>query len=155
MYIWIKWIHLVVTAAWIGGMLTNLMIYMPVIRKQLDPGTTGKLMNAVMARFKWLVYGCMGLFTLTGVLLVTLRASEQGPIRTGDPWFILFFAKMLLFLVLDFMSVVAFEALAPATAREGAKGPSPKLERMRRRQGIMALVALALGLIIVLLSASL
>ena len=155
LHIWIKWIHLVATAAWIGGMLTNLLIYLPVIRKQLDPGTTGKLMKVVMSRFKWLVYGCMGIFVLTGVLLVSLWASVTGPIRAGDSWFILFFAKMLLFLILVVMSVVAFEVLAPAVAREVATGPSVRLERLQRRQGIMAFFALALGLLIVLLSASL
>ena len=155
LHIWIKWIHLLATAAWIGGMLTNLLIYLPVVRKQLDPGTTGKLMKAVISRFKWMVYACIGIFVLTGVLLVTLWASVTGPIRAGDSWFILFFAKILLFLVLVFMSVYAFEALAPAVAREAAKGPSRKLERLQRGQGIMALVALVMGLFIVLLSSAL
>lgn len=155
MYIWIKWIHLLATAAWIGGMLTNFLIYMPVIRKQLDPGISGKLMGAVMGRFKMMVYGCMAIFVLTGVLLVTMHQGAVGPMRVGDPWFIFFFLKLTLFVVMVFLSVYAFEAVAPAVGRAAAEGPSDKLKRLQRRQGILALIGFALGLIILLISSAL
>ncbi|MGW8316749.1 MAG: CopD family protein [Bacteroidales bacterium] len=155
LYIWIKWIHLLATAAWIGGMMANLMIYMPVIRKQLDPGISGKLMGAVMGRFKIMVYSCMAIFVLTGVLLVTMRESAVGPMRVGDPWFLYFFLKLALFVAMVFLAVYAFEVLAPAVGRAAAEGPSEKLKRLQRRQGLMALLGFVLGLIILLISSAL
>lgn len=155
LYVWIKWIHLVATAAWIGGMVANLLIYMPVIRKNLDPGTSGKLMGAVMARFKILVYSCIAIFVLTGVLLVAMRDNAVGPMRVGDPWFLYFFAKLALFVVMVFLSVFAFEVLAPAAGRIAKEGPSERLNRIRKRQGILAITGFMLGLIILLISAAL
>ncbi len=65
----IKWIHLIAAAAWIGGMFTNFFIYMPALGKVLDPPTMGKLMGAVMKRFKVMVYIAITVFILTGILL--------------------------------------------------------------------------------------
>lgn len=155
LHIWIKWIHLVATAAWIGGMITNLFIYAPLIRKHLDPQLSGKLIGAVMGRFKMLIYSCIGIFILTGALLVTLHGSSVEPLRVGDPWFLYFFGKILVFMILVILTVVSFEGVAPAVAREAARGPSPKLARLQRRQGITALIAFVLGLLILLISSAL
>ena len=155
LYIWIKWIHLVATAAWIGGMMTNLFIYVPVIRKHLDPQVSGKLIRAVMGRFKMLVYICIAVFVLSGVLLVALHGTVSGPLRAGDSWFLYFFGKLIVFLILVIFTVYAFEGLARAVAREAAKGPSPKLVRLQRRQAVTALIAFALALLILLISSAL
>lgn len=152
LYIWIKWIHLVATAAWIGGMIANMIIFLPAVRKHLDPGISVKLVGAVMSRFKILVYGCMAVFVLSGVLLVTMHGTAVGPMRVGDPWFLWFFLKLTLFVVMVFLAVYSFEVLAPAVGRVAAEGPSGKLKRMQRRQGIMALTGFVLGLLILLIS---
>jgi putative copper export protein len=155
LHVWLKWIHLVATAAWIGGMMANLVVYLPLIRKQLDPKTSGRLMGAVMGRFKWLVYSCIGVLMFTGVMLVTLQADAEGPMRVGDTWFVYFFGKLFVFMVMVILTVYAFEGLAPAVARAASEGPSPKLGRLQRRQGMLALIAFVLGLLILWISAAL
>ncbi len=55
----LKWIHLMATVAWIGGMFTNFFIYIPAIGKTLDAPLAGKLMGAAMKRFRVMVYMAM------------------------------------------------------------------------------------------------
>jgi uncharacterized membrane protein len=151
----VKWIHLIAAAAWIGGMFTNLFIYLPVIRKTLDPPTTGKLMGAVMKRFRIMVYFMISIFIVSGIAMVALRGQTSGPLRVGDSWFLYFFGKMLLFAILVFLAVYAFEILAPRAAKLAGEGSSPRLQRLQKRQGFLAMAGFILGIIILLVSASL
>jgi uncharacterized membrane protein len=151
----IKWIHMIVTVAWIGGMFTNLFIYLPVIRKVLDPPTTGKLMGAVMKRFRIMVYMSISIFIVSGVFLVFNHENTSGHLRVGDSWFIYYFAKMFVFAVMVVLAIYSFEILAPRVAGLAAQGPSSKLQRLRKIQGMLAVAGFILGLIILLLSASL
>jgi uncharacterized membrane protein len=154
-YILIKWIHLLAAVAWIGTMFANFFIYLPAISRQLDPPAAGKITGNVMKRIRVLVYICISLFVLSGVFLVALHGSNVGPIRVGDPWFLYFFAKMLVFLIMVVLAVYAFEVLAPRIVRLSAKGPSLKLGRLQKRQKIVALIGFVLGILIIFVSAAL
>ena len=146
----IKWVHLMATVAWIGGMFTNFIVYLPVIAKVLDPPTTGKLMGAVMKRFKVLVYISMGLFLLTGMLRGVISEFP-----TESLWTILFFLKIGVFVIMVILAVYAFEVLAPKVAKIAAKGPSPELLRIQKSQMSLAMIGFILGIIILALTAAL
>ena len=151
----IKWVHLVATAAWIGGMLTNFFVYLPVIGKELDPPATGKLMGAVMKRFKGLVYISIGLFILTGITLGFIHGGSNEPAPFGDSWVFILFIKIVVFTVMVVMVIYSFEILAPRVARVAAKGPSPKLRRIQKSQRSLAMAGFIMGIIILALSAAL
>ena len=146
----IKWVHLMATVAWIGGMFTNFIIYLPVIGKVLDPPTTGKLMGAVMKRFKVLVYISMGLFLLTGMVRGVISEFP-----TESLWTILFFLKIGVFVIMVILAVYAFEVLAPKVAKIASKGPSPELLRIQKSQMSLAMIGFILGIIILALTAAL
>jgi uncharacterized membrane protein len=155
LHVLVKWIHLVATIAWIGGMFANFIIYLPAISKQLDPPMAGKLLGSVMKRTRIVVYFSISVFILSGVLLVSMFGEESGRMYVGDIWFIYFLGKMLLFLLLVVLAIYAFEVLAPRTARLAKEGPSPKLQRLQARQRMTALTGFVLGILILALSASL
>ena len=138
------------TVAWIGGMFTNFFIYLPVIGKLLDPPTTGKLMGAVMKRFRVLVYISMGLFLLTGILL-----GLTGKLPTEGHWIIIFLIKIGVFAIMVFLAIYAFEILAPKVAKIAANGPSPKLLRIQKSQMSLATIGFIMGIIILALTAAL
>jgi len=146
----IKWIHLMATVAWIGGMFTNFFIYLPVIGKVLDPPTTGKLMGAVMKRFRVLVYISMGLFLLTGMLL-----GFTGEFPSEVLWTIIFYTKIGVFALMVFLAIYAFEILAPKVAKSAANGPSPELLRIQKSQITLATIGFILGILILALTAAL
>ena len=69
LHLTLRWIHLVATVSWIGGMFTNLFIYIPAIGKTLEPPAAGRLMGTVMRRFRIMVYISMAVFLISGILM--------------------------------------------------------------------------------------
>ncbi len=151
----IKWIHLLATVAWIGGMLTNFFVYHPVISKLLDPPTTGKLMVAVMKRYKGLVYISMGVFLLTGIMLGFIHGGSNALSSSGDSWVFILFIKIVVFTGMVVVAIYAFEILAPKVAKIALSGPSPELRRIQKSQKSFAMAGFIMGIIILVLSAAL
>ncbi len=150
----IKWIHLMATVAWIGGMLTNFFIYLPVLGKVLEPPTLGKLMGAVMKRFRVMVYISIGLLLITGILSGFVL-GDSNDFSSGDSWIVILFAKIAVFTVMVILALYAFEILAPKVAKIAADGPSPRLVRIQKTQMSLALTGFIMGIIILALSAAL
>ena len=146
----IKWVHLMATVAWIGGMFTNVFVYLPAMGKVLDPPTTGKLMGAAMKRFRVLVYISMSLFLLTGMLR---GLTSEFP--TENLWTILFYMKIGVFALMVILAIYAFEILAPKVAKIAVNGPSPELLRIQKSQITLATIGFILGIIILALTAAL
>jgi len=151
----LRWIHLMATVAWIGGMFTNFFIYMPAIRKVLDPSTTGKLMGTVMKRFRIMVYISMGLFLITGMISGFIHVTSVDAASVENSWNTLLTIKISVFVVMAVLAIYAFEYLAPKVAETAAKGPSPELARIQKTQMAMATIGFILGIVIVAISAAL
>jgi len=154
-FIFIKWIHLLATVAWIGGMFTNFLIYIPAISKVLDPASAGKLMGAVMKRFRVMVYSAMGLFLLTGMIMGLILNGPGEVSSNGEYWGTLLTVKIVLYTIMVVLALYAFEVLAPKVAEAAASGPSPKLARLQKTQMIMAVLGFILGIVILGISAAL
>ena len=151
----IRWIHLLATVAWIGGMFTNFFIYIPSMKKALDPAMTGKLLGTVMKRFRVMAYVSMFVILVTGTVLgLTVSVPDDYSVLSNNRMFIVL-CKVVLFVLMAILAVFAFEFLAPRVARLARKGPSPELARKQRSQGILALAGFILGILILVLSAAL
>jgi uncharacterized membrane protein len=151
----LKWIHLIATVAWIGGMFTNFFIYIPSMAKSLEPQAAGRLMGAVMKRFRVMVYVSMAVFLISGILLGRMDLSPDVMVSARNEVVNILIFKIPLFLLMVFLAIIAFEVIAPRTARLAAEGPSPKLQKAQRSQKILAVIGFILGLIILVLSAAL
>jgi uncharacterized membrane protein len=150
-----KWVHLMATVAWIGGMFTNFFIYLPAMSKVLDPPTAGKLMGTVMKRFRIMVYISMSLFLITGMISGYLHSSSGDAAAVESSWNLLVAFKVGVFAIMVFLAIYAFEFLAPKVAKIAAKGPSPELVRIQKSQMILATIGFIMGILIVAISAAL
>lgn len=151
----LKWIHLIATVAWIGGMFTNFFIYLPSMAKTLEPQVAGRLMGAVMKRFRIMVYVSMAVFLLSGILLGQMDLNPGVSVTARNEVVNILIFKIPLFVLMVILAIVAFEVVAPRAARLAAEGPSPGLQKAQRTQKIMAVIGFILGLIILVLSAAL
>lgn len=151
----LKWIHLIATVAWIGGMFTNFFIYIPSMAKSLEPQVAGKLMGSVMKRFRVMVYVSMAVFLLSGILLGRMDLNSGASVTARNEMVSILIFKIPLFVLMVILAIVAFEVVAPRAARLAAAGPSPKLQKVQRSQKILAVIGFILGLIILVLSAAL
>jgi uncharacterized membrane protein len=151
----LKWIHLIATVAWIGGMFTNFFIYLPSMAKTLEPQVAGRLMGAVMKRFRVMVYASMAVFLLSGILLGQMDLNPGVSVTARNEVVNILIFKIPLFVLMVILAIVAFEVVAQRAARLAAEGPSPGLKKAQRTQKIMAVIGFLLGLIILVLSAAL
>jgi uncharacterized membrane protein len=151
----LRWMHLIATVAWIGGMFTNFFIYMPAVGKTLEPPVAGKLMGAVMKRFRAMVYISMVVFLISGILLGYLELNSGASISSRNALVGILIFKIPLYILMVILAIVAFEVVAPKVARMTAEGPSTRLQKALRSQKILAVIGFLLGLIILALSAAL
>ena len=150
-----KWIHLMATVAWIGGMFTNFFVFLPSIGKTLEPPATGKLMATVMKRFRIMVYISMTVFLLTGIMMASLRLDSGEFFSSRNEMMAILIFKVPLYIIMVILAIVAFEIVAPRVARLGAEGRSPRLQKAQRSQKILAMTGFLLGVLVIALSAML
>jgi len=155
LHIILRWIHLVATVSWIGGMFTNLIIYIPAVGKTLEPPAAGKLMGTVMKRFRVMVYLSMAVFLISGILLGSLDLNSGESISSRNEMVVILIFKIPLYSLMLILAIVSFEVVAPRAARIAADGPSARLQKVQKSQKIMAIIGFLLGLIILALSAAL
>jgi len=154
LYITLKWIHLIATVAWIGGMFTNFFIYIPSMAKTLEPQAAGRLMGAVMKRFRIMVYVSMAVFLVSGILLGSMDLNPDTLVSTRNEVVSILIFKIPLFLLMVILAIIAFEVVAPRAARLAAEGPSARLQKVQRSQKILAVTGFILGLLVLVLSAA-
>jgi len=148
----LKWIHLMATVAWIGGMFTNFLIYIPSIGKTLEPQLAGKLTATVMKRFRILIYISMAAFLISGIMMASLHLDSGAIVSSRIQMVAILIFKVPLYILMVILAIIAFEIVAPRVARIAADGPSPKLQRAQRSQKILAMIGFLLGLLVLALS---
>ncbi len=147
-----NWLHMIATVVWIGGITINLLVLLPSIRETLEPLPAGKLMGAVMRRFRRLVYASIFVLGVTGVLMNLLDENYLGLMKLGNLWSQITLIKHIFTVALIILAVYAFEGLGPKVSRLAVKGPSPELARLQKLQIKFVTTGLILGIIILLLT---
>ena len=151
----LKWIHLMATVAWIGGMFTNFFIYIPAMGKTLDPPLAGKLMSAAMKRFRVMVYISMLVFAISGIIMASLKLNSGEIFSSRNQMIAILIFKVPLYVIMVILAIYAFEIVAPRLARIAAEGPSPGLLKAQKTQKTLAMAGFIVGVLILALSAAL
>lgn len=144
--------HLMATVAWIGGIVTNALVLMPSAQEALPPPMVGKLMGSVMKRFRFLVYLSIVTFLLSGILMTLLDPNYVGLLDLGSMWAVIILIKHVVVAIFIYFAIYAFEVLAPKVAEAAAKGPSPELARLQKRQMRGAKMGFVLAIVIIILT---
>src|SRR6185295_17408470 len=63
----ILWIHLIAAVTWIGGMVIVTLVIVPVLSSR-DPSQRAELLQAVGERFSMVVWACIIVLLMTGIL---------------------------------------------------------------------------------------
>ncbi|MCY4653025.1 MAG: hypothetical protein OXC95_07660, partial [Dehalococcoidia bacterium] len=75
----VRWIHLVASAAWVGGSIFYLFVLRPALRRDPEAGRTINEITA--AEFRVLVDTCIFVILVTGIILTfnRLNVGVTGP----------------------------------------------------------------------------
>ncbi len=147
-----NWLHLMATVIWIGGMSTNILLLLPSAKEVLEPPLAGKLIGAVMKRYRIIVYISIIVLVASGMSITFLSEEYLGAMQFSNLWNQVMLIKHIFVAVLIILAIYAFEVVAPKVSRLAAKGPSPELINLQKLQLNMALVGFVLGIIILLLT---
>jgi len=145
----LNFFHLFATVAWFGAATTNVFILMPSIGESLEPPVAGKLMGAVMRRFRIVVYISMGVLIVTGIFMTSgLRFMQF-----TDLWSIIHSVKHIIIIIVVILGIYSFEGLGRKVSRLAQKGPSPELAALQKKQITVSKVGMILVIIILILTA--
>ena len=144
----LNFLHLFATVAWFGAATTNAFILMPSISESLEPPIAGKLISAVMRRFRIVVYISMVVLIVTGIFMTSsLRFLEFNSL-----WSIIHSVKHIFIIIVVILVIYAFEGLGRKVSRLAQKGPSPELASLQKKQIIFSKVGLVMAIIIMILT---
>lgn len=149
----LDFLHLMATIAWIGGMFFNFLVVMPTVQKALDPATAGKFMGMMFKRVRVVVYTSLLILFVTGIPMKIANEYYVSIINFDNTWETVGFIKHVFVAILALMALYSFEILFPKVGKLAAKGPSPELNSLRKRQKMTGAFSFLLGIIIIFLSA--
>ena len=96
-----SWLHISAAVAAVGGVAFILMTLRPSAMAALEPPVMGKLMGQIARRFRWIVWGAIAGFTVTGLWLATAyRGINTGAELTANSYGRTLLVKSILALVL-------------------------------------------------------
>ena len=144
----VNWLHMLAVVAWIGGMTTNMLVLMPTIKATLEPPVAGKLMGAYMKRFRVVIYSCIVILWLTGMLMTNVNDQYGGFMFMSNIWSVATLVKHVLSITLTVLAIYAFEIMAPKVGKLAAQGPSPELAQLQKKQMGLAFFGFIVGILI-------
>ncbi|MSQ41024.1 MAG: hypothetical protein EXR55_05085 [Dehalococcoidia bacterium] len=136
----VAWLHVVAVVVGIGGSAFVLFVLRPLALRTLEPPVAMRLMGAVQARFRWVIWGAILTFIVTGLwTAVAFRGMTS-----LDALFTTAFGRTLV--VKSLLALLLFAGAFSVTL------PVPWLAWFRQRQFYIMRMNLVLAAIIVLLA---
>ena len=129
-------------------MTTNAFILLPSMRDTLEAPVAGKLISAVMKRFRVLVYTSIGVLIVTGIGMISSTKSTQ----FINLWSTISYIKHSVVIIVIILVIYSFEGLSKKVSKLSAKGPSAELVSLQKKQMVFSYFGLVLVLIILLLT---
>ena len=148
----VDFLHLLVTAVWIGGMLFMKLVLMPGLQV-IEPAQRGRLMGAIAKRFTIVAWSSVAVLLVTGILKTPsgfLLSTESGYGQLLLAKHLLFGAMIVVGLVITFRVAPQLRALAPAA---GSPPPAALLAAEKRLEALSA-INTVLGLAVLLVVAA-
>lgn len=160
----VLWIHILAAISWVGGMIFVAFILGPYVRRTVPPEERTALMAAIGKRFSYLGWSAIFTLVCTGIYNAA-RFLGAWDALWGTTFGRLLLVKIALVLVMIGLSIAHDFFLGPRQRNLGRRLPQmPSLEQasaaqaLQRLRGWTVLIAqlnLVLGVLVILLAASL
>ncbi len=147
-----NWAHLFATVVWFGAITTMFFVILPVAKVALEPPVMGKFMGALAKKMKSVVYVSIVVLIVTGAVMQIINPSDAGS-GLGSRWGMVIIVKHILVALMIFVGVYLSESVVPKIVKLAAKGPSPEVGELQKKQMKLGMFNFILSLFILLLSA--
>ena len=114
--LFVLWIHVIAAVTWVGGNLILAMVIVPHFRQSLPPVQRIKLLTQIGKRFEPVVWGCIVVLFLTGIVNIFFSVDITSPSPISDAFMRTLLIKIGLFFVLVILTVLHSMIFAPRLA---------------------------------------
>ncbi|HXH11811.1 MAG TPA: DUF4149 domain-containing protein [Alphaproteobacteria bacterium] len=151
LYLLSVWLHILVAAIWVGGMVFLSLVLVPVVRRAEYRGMAASLIRYTGVRFRWVGWACLGVLLVTGPFNLAYRGMTWEDVWSGRLWHgsyggVLGVKLLLVSLILCLSGLHDFVLGPRASALWQSDPMEPEAGRVRRQAGWIGRLNLILGL---------
>jgi uncharacterized membrane protein len=148
-----SFLHVASIVAWIGGMIYQLFVLMPALKK-IEPKVAAQVMGAALRKFRIMVVVCIVIMGVTGI--VSLRGIEAEGISILSSFGIVLLVKHIITFPLIILGLIAGFYIFPKMEKLAIKNEEPnKVAKLRSYLMNISVINTILGIILVLLATAL
>jgi putative copper export protein len=155
MDIFLHFLHLTAAMIWVGGQIFLGLILGPVLRRSMTPKERMPLALAVAKRFQRVSHGALGVLIMTGLWQVRFLFLSSLSSFLDTAYGRIFWAKMVLFVVMLILGVLHDKRWGPALALHADRPDSAEFRSAARRMAFWARLNIGVTLGVVLCAAAL
>jgi uncharacterized membrane protein len=159
------WLHLLATIVWIGGLASLTIVVWPGIAasalkvQEGQPAAMTSILDAIEKRFRPLANLSLVVLLTTGLIQMGDDPHYTGFLKIDSLWAVGLLSKHIIIGVMIILMLAIQFSIQPALARavliarKGAPAAQAEEDRLRRRLKTLAVVNLALGILVLMLTA--
>jgi uncharacterized membrane protein len=151
------WIHMLATVTWIGGLAALAIFVLPAAHKSLDESVFPAFLADLRRRLDPLAWLSLVLLIATGLFQMSANPNYEGFLSINNRWAAAILVKHLVFIAMTGISAYLTWGILPAMQRAALRlahgQPAPESQALQRREVLLMRVNLALGLIVLGLTA--
>lgn len=153
----IYWLHMLATVVWIGSLASLSLLVLPAARKLPQDERYAAFLSSLQRRLDPLGWICLLLLVGTGLFQMSASPNYSGFLSIQNRWAAAILVKHLVFFGMAGVSAYLTWGLLPALARAALRQAhgqeAPEAESLRRRQAALLRLNLALGVLVLALTA--
>jgi uncharacterized membrane protein len=153
------WLHMIATVVWIGGLAALTLFVLPAARRILQSQHYSLFLEKIQNRLQSMGWFCLVVLAVTGLFQLSSSPSYKGFLVIQSPWAWAILLKHVVIVVMVAISAYLSWALSPNLARltllqvQGVSKNDVLLDRLQNRQLILMRINLAIGVVILALTA--
>ena len=151
------WLHMLATVVWIGGLVSLVIIVLPVARRTLKPDLFAQFLAGIQRRLDPLGWLSLSVLLVTGLIQMSANPNYNGLLGISNRWAASILIKHILFLGMIAVSAYMTWGLFPAIRRNAllkAKGSDAKeKDDLEKREIFLLRLNLVLSVLILGLTA--
>jgi uncharacterized membrane protein len=151
------WLHMLATVVWIGGLVTLVILVLPVAKRLLEPDLFAQFLEGLQRRLDPLGWLSLSVLLVTGLFQMSANPNYNGLLSISNRWAASILIKHVLFLGMIAVSAYMTWGLFPAIRRNAllkAKGVDAiEGGKLERRESFLLRLNLLLSVLILGLTA--
>jgi uncharacterized membrane protein len=153
------WLHMIATVVWIGGLAALTLFVSPAAKRTLQSQPYTVLLDKIQNRLHSIGWFCLAVLVVTGMFQLSSSPSYKGFLVVQNQWAWAILLKHLVIGLMVAISAYLSWGLSPELTRlallqsKGALKNNSLLERLQNRQIIFMRINLAIGVVILALTA--